>query len=276
MAGLWAGGWWASSAAMQAPAKNSHRGHSRKMPRFGGEGVPATPNMHRGYKRSGYDFASGVTNHLYTPMVVTNATGTVVERYAYTAYGQRSIVGSSSMVSAVGNSGGFTGYQIDGETGLCYARARMYLPVQGRFIVRDPFVYIDGLSTYTAYFSPNSLDPTGTAEGIPPAPPKDDTPKPGTKPPRPLRGPGDDHLNDQFFEWADFEECRKGDTMEQYTYRSCSTLRTFYFMCPPYSKTMYVSGLEKTTHYYECVQKFGGRGTWMRKVKSDTGPCNPG
>ena len=159
---------------MQAPAKNSHRGHNRKMPRFAGEGVPATPNMHRGYKRSGYDFASGVTNHLYTPMVITNASGAVVERYSYTAYGERSIVGAASKVSQVGNGRGFTGQQIDAETGLMYFRARMYSTSQGRFLLRDfgpkygikmstmgHSLYHDGYSLYGGHFVPNHFDPMG-------------------------------------------------------------------------------------------------------------------
>ena len=37
----------------------------------------------------------------------------------------------------------------------------MYSPGLGRFISRDPLEYVDGYSTYAAYFIPNELDPTG-------------------------------------------------------------------------------------------------------------------
>lgn len=104
-------------------------------------------------------------NHLYTPMAVTNSTGAVVERYSYTAYGERSIVGSSSKVSQVGNGRGFTGYQLDEESGLYYARARMYSSGQGRFVSRDPAEYIDGYSLYSAFFVPNQTDSEGTTAG---------------------------------------------------------------------------------------------------------------
>jgi hypothetical protein len=122
------------------------------MPRFGGEGIPATPNIHRGYKRSSYDFASGVTNHLYTPMAITNATGAVVERYSYTAYGERSIVGAASKVSAVGNSRGFTGYSAQEESDLYFARTRSYSAPLGRFTARMPWYGMPGLR-----FAPISL-----------------------------------------------------------------------------------------------------------------------
>lgn len=64
--------------------------------------------------------------------------------------------------SAVGYERGFTGYILDGETGLYYARARMYSAGLGRFVSRDPLGYVDGMSFYAAYFVPNLVDPTGT------------------------------------------------------------------------------------------------------------------
>jgi len=47
------------------------------------------------------------------------------------------------------------------ETGLFYARARMYSAGLGRFSSRDPYGYIDGLNLYEGYFAPNLLDPSG-------------------------------------------------------------------------------------------------------------------
>lgn len=63
--------------------------------------------------------------------------------------------------TASGFGRGFTGYVADNETGLMYARERMYSPSLGCFISRDPLVYVDGYSTYRGYFVPNSLDPSG-------------------------------------------------------------------------------------------------------------------
>gem|GEM_PF-383805 len=116
-------------------------------------------------------------NHLYSPSAITNASGVVVERMRYDAYGKQTITtatGTTRNQSAVGFSRGFTGYILDEETGLYYARARMYSPGLGRFVSRDPLRktyrhpnswdgYQNGLSLYFAYFTPNFVDPYGLA-----------------------------------------------------------------------------------------------------------------
>ncbi len=61
----------------------------------------------------------------------------------------------------MGYSCGYTGYIRDDETGLNFARARMYSPITGRFVGRDPLGYVDGFGLYIAYFIPNRLDPWG-------------------------------------------------------------------------------------------------------------------
>ena len=64
-------------------------------------------------------------NHLYSVAALTDATGAVVERYKYTAYGKQIITagvgGAIRAKSAVGLDRGFTGYVADNETGLLYA-----------------------------------------------------------------------------------------------------------------------------------------------------------
>jgi len=90
------------------------------------------------------------------------------------------------LASSYGFQRGFTGYHLDAESGLCYARARMYSAALGRFIGRDsdpvhdhyvlPEVplagntdggvpltsgYNDGWNLYAAYFAPNFVDPSG-------------------------------------------------------------------------------------------------------------------
>ena len=102
-------------------------------------------------------------NHLYSVAALTSAQGVVVERYAYGAYGQRVVLnadGSLKEGAAVQNYG-FTGRELDGETGLWYFRARYFDDGLGRFVGRDPLGYVDGLSMYRGYFVPLGLDPTG-------------------------------------------------------------------------------------------------------------------
>jgi RHS repeat-associated protein len=82
------------------------------------------------------------SNHLYSPAALTDSTGAVLERYRYDAYGRRTILAADGTTvrasSSYGFQRGFTGYHLDAETGLYYARARMYSAGLGRFISRDP------------------------------------------------------------------------------------------------------------------------------------------
>gem|GEM_PF-2020555 len=111
-------------------------------------------------------------NHLYSIAATTNSAGTVVEQYAYDAYGTQTVTNAAGTVtlaeSAVGQRRGFTGYILDQEAGLYHARARQYDSRIGRFIGRDPLEtgsplggYQDGLSLYAAWFVPGELDPFG-------------------------------------------------------------------------------------------------------------------
>jgi len=86
-------------------------------------------------------------NHLYSVAALTDSTGAVVERYSYNAYGKQTITSATGAVrpkSAVGFDRGFTGYVADNETGLMYARARIYSPTLGSFASRDPYTKIFG------------------------------------------------------------------------------------------------------------------------------------
>jgi len=106
------------------------------------------------------------SNHLFSVAALTDAAGNVTERYKYDAYGKQTItlaVGAVRTKSSVEFNRGFTGYVADSETGLAYARNRMYGPSLGRFVSRDPEGYVDGYSPYGAYFVPGLLDPLGTS-----------------------------------------------------------------------------------------------------------------
>jgi RHS repeat-associated protein len=107
-------------------------------------------------------------NHLFSVAALTDNSGAVVERYRYSAYGERTVLAADGVTtrtaSLYGNQVGFTGRYLDKETGLWYFRARYYSGSLGRFVGRDPLGYVDGNSLYRAYFSPNALDPAGLAE----------------------------------------------------------------------------------------------------------------
>ena len=104
----------------------------------------------------------------YSVTALTDAAGSIVETYEYSAFGRMNIFDATGQDitatgSTIGNPYGFTGRRFDAETGLWYYRNRMYSPVLGRFLQRDPAGYVDGLNLY-AYTMNNPLsylDPDG-------------------------------------------------------------------------------------------------------------------
>jgi RHS repeat-associated protein len=82
---------------------------------------------------------------------LTDASGQVIETYEYGVYGDTIIKDAGGTVlsqSAVGNRFGFTGRELDAETGLYYYRARYYSPELGRFLQTDPVGYYDSMNLY--------------------------------------------------------------------------------------------------------------------------------
>jgi RHS repeat-associated protein len=111
-------------------------------------------------------------NRQYSVTALTDSSGTVVERYAYSPYGVTTILAPNGSTpratSSVGNSYMYTGRRLDkefassSEDAIYYYRARYYLPSLGRFGSRDLLRYVDGMSVYAGYFAmQHGLDPSG-------------------------------------------------------------------------------------------------------------------
>ncbi|MCP3911746.1 MAG: hypothetical protein GY713_12415, partial [Actinomycetia bacterium] len=94
---------------------------------------------------------------------LTTPAGALLAQYQWDAWGNL-----RSSTDTAANPFGFTGHEMDGESGLIYARARFYDPVTGRFLSHDPaagnFSNPPSLHRYLyAYQNPTVfLDPTGT------------------------------------------------------------------------------------------------------------------
>ena len=106
-------------------------------------------------------------NQQYSITAMTTSSGAVAERYAYTAYGQPTILNANGSVltsSAVGNRYTYTGREWDETLGIHHFRARWMSPLAGRFLGRDPIGYEGsewGLYEYVNSQPMVGLDPTG-------------------------------------------------------------------------------------------------------------------
>lgn len=125
-------------------------------------GIPGTPlAMQRGGQTYFYH-----ADHRGSIEALTDAQGTVVERYTYAPFGAVTITdaaGTALTQSAIGNPYFFTAKRRDPVTGLYDSRHRDYDPALGRFRQRDPLGYADGLNAYAyARSNPvNFVDPWG-------------------------------------------------------------------------------------------------------------------
>ncbi len=103
-------------------------------------------------------------NQQYSITAVTTSSGSVAERYAYTAYGQPTLLDGSGSVlssSAINNRYTYTGREWDATLGLYHFRARWMSGLAGRFMGRDPFGYVDGLHIYRNFLVTSTTDPHG-------------------------------------------------------------------------------------------------------------------
>ena len=110
-------------------------------------------------------------NHQYSVTAVTTSTGAIAEHYAYSAYGQPTILDASGLPltpqsSTLSNRYSYTGREWDATLGLHHFRARWMSPSAGRFLGRDPIGYEAGVSVYQFLRSRIlvRLDPTGTVD----------------------------------------------------------------------------------------------------------------
>ena len=107
-------------------------------------------------------------NQQYSIIALTSSTGTILEQYAYSAYGQLAVLdptGTVASTSSVNNSYTYTGRRFEPTTGDYYYRARYYDAKLGRFLGRDPIGYegsMWNLYTYVGNCATSYLDASGT------------------------------------------------------------------------------------------------------------------
>lgn len=96
-------------------------------------------------------------NHQGSVIAKTNASGSVLNRYAYSPFGESAAL--------TGTTHGFNGQRVDSESGLYFYKTRYFSPKTGRFLEPDKVGYLGGFNLY-AYVnnSPlNFIDPLGFA-----------------------------------------------------------------------------------------------------------------
>ena len=142
-------------------------------------GAPATPTYRYVYAsyidepvvRKGAGTSGTVhyyhRNQQYSIYAITDAAANIAERYAYTAYGQPTILNAAATViatSAISNRYTYTAREWDATVGLYHFRARWISGLTGRFLSRDPIGYAGKSNCLFEYCksNPKSLnDPSG-------------------------------------------------------------------------------------------------------------------
>jgi RHS repeat-associated protein len=108
-------------------------------------------------------------NHQYSVTAITTSTGAIAERYAYSAYGQPTILDPSGVTLPTSNFSirtSYTGREWDATLGLHHFRARWMSGLTGRFLSRDPMGYIDGFGLYTSFVCIGRLDASETKTNL--------------------------------------------------------------------------------------------------------------
>jgi RHS repeat-associated protein len=109
-----------------------------------------------------------VTDQLGTPRMIYDQTGSLtnMSRHDYLPFGEELFTGTGGRTPAQGYTGDtvrqhFTGYEMDGETGLNFAQARYQSSAQGRFTSVDPLMASANIT------SPQSLNRYSYVENNP-------------------------------------------------------------------------------------------------------------
>ena len=101
----------------------------------------------------------------WNTIALCDITGSVGERYAYSAYGSPVFMNGTGVVqtsSAIGFETLYAGYRWDGATPqMYYVRNRFLMPMVGTWNKRDPLGYVDGMGLYQCYATLNTVDPSG-------------------------------------------------------------------------------------------------------------------
>ncbi|MFN9416202.1 MAG: RHS repeat-associated core domain-containing protein [Pirellula sp.] len=114
------------------------------------------------------------SNQQYSITAVTTSSGAIAERYAYSAYGEPTVLdgsGSTLSSSTINNHYSYTGREWDATVGLYHFRARWMSPKTGRFLGRDPIGFAARSFNLSNFVFDNPLywvDPLGT-DAIPPS-----------------------------------------------------------------------------------------------------------
>jgi len=91
---------------------------------------------------------------------LSNASGSIVQRYEYDSFGNQTITTNGGIKQPFT----FTAREYDQETGLYFYRARYYDPKVGRFVTKDPISFAGGDVNLYAYVGNNpvtGIDPSG-------------------------------------------------------------------------------------------------------------------
>jgi RHS repeat-associated protein len=109
-------------------------------------------------------------NTLFSVYALSDASGSVVERYRFDAYGGCTVLDADGSADADGlsdvkNPYTFTGRRLDPESGLMQYRHRHYSSGLGRFVSRDPDEYAEWFDLYCYVLSRVTVDkdPLGLA-----------------------------------------------------------------------------------------------------------------
>ena len=141
--------------AIVEPSRPTRRAHARQCVGSGSCARDKTPDP-------GTD-----RNQQYIITALTDGGGAIVERHAYTAYGQVTFADASGTVqtnSASNNRYTYTGREWDNGLILYHYRARMYDAVAGRFVSRDPIGFAGSKLNLYRFAEGNpksSSDPSG-------------------------------------------------------------------------------------------------------------------